>query len=408
MNNAKILLKLLKFYLDEEEFALDLSYEQLHSIMQDAITHQIHPIIYDVLSRLPQTEAIGHLLSEYKPVLLFASVRDIRSYELILQTLDRLYAENIDVIALKGLFIKSLYTKTEHRTMGDADVVILDISQLEKALMIFETAGYKTDAPNNDVYELKSEKGLIKIELHGCLKDATRKSTFTSDELHKLFGCCNPIWEECNGKRVLTIPHTGHFMYLLMHIAVHFMSGGFGFRQLLDIAIFAKIKQNDINWNEFSNAIERLGEAKFTYNIFMLLKNYLGVDVTPKLSFSTNSCADHSDELLEYIYNCGVFGRKGDENAFTNGIAGKIMSRNIVGKRAFFNLLFPRDVLKDQYSYALKYKILLPIAWTHRIFTFIKKELKKSSIKAHIDGLKKVDDRIRFVQKFDFDAKDDI
>ena len=62
-------------------------------------------------------------------------------------------------------------------------------------------------------------------------------------------------------------------------------------------------------------------------------------------------------------------------------------------------LIFPKpDVLQDDFAYAKKHHILLPIAWVHKWGRFVKNRLTGKSTSA-VNKLEEADSRIAIMQE---------
>ena len=346
--------------------------------------------------QLPKTDVADKILAETKAIIIRSATSQIVGYNNILTALKALYAEGIPVVVLKGTYLKSLYPEPEFRIMGDSDILISDEADLKKAFEIMKQLGYSKCQIAWDEVEF-SREGTVKFEVHKQL-DLARNRNLKTEVCFTDYSKC--LYEEIDNVNLLILPHTDNLVYLFTHMVSHFVGGGFGFRQVFDIALFVGKRGEFVEWKRFWENSKVLQLDKFACNIFMILKKYFGVDISSiQLPEDFN---DYSEELLERIYKNGVFGRGSKDSLYSNLMASGYVKGNIKSKNAFVNIintLFPAKLFEEKYQYTQKHRFLLPIAWTGRIFTFMRNRFKFSDMKYYFTNANAARAKIDLIDK---------
>lgn len=180
-------------------------------------------------------------------------------------------------------------------------------------------------------------------------------------------------------------------VHLIAHMAVHGLYNGFGIRQLLDLYLYSKRYEDNINWEKVSILLQETSLLNFSLNLYEAIRilfsyklkehNLLLLQGYKERVFFNNiyceknilNCSNineyYYDELIENILENGVFGKKNREDIFVNTV---INARGESNKLKYVRLIFPAaEVMKSKYKYAEKYIYLLPLAYGHRLINAI-------------------------------------
>ena len=393
MTNTEIIMRLLKFCFDGEKFILELADERLSELMTDAMAHQIHPLIYDALQHISDSD----ILKKYHSHMIATGVMETKTYFEVQKVLDALYEVNINAIAVKGAYLKTLYEVPEHRLMGDVDIVISDDAEYAQAENIFRSRGYDFVATYCNTTDF-SKPNAVNFEVHRQLIFGEKRGySVAGDTLNGY----RRVFEEVKDGCILTVDPTTHLLYLIDHMASHFAAGGCGFRQLYDVAIMTRAKQSEIDWERFWSQTSDLRLTSFIANIYKILQQYISLEAVPP-HLDEHFENDHSAQLLETLYKSGVFGRKNKTAMYSNLIASGHTKGAYKGKGVFLNLLntlFPLKLSEKRYVFAQKHPLLLPIAWIDRIFVFLRTRFHLSDIK-NVDW-KEARKKIRLIEELE-------
>lgn len=255
--------------------------------------------------------------------------------------LDRILNEfekqGIDCIPLKGSRTKSLYPKSELRTMGDLDLLYKP-EQTKEMKAVMETLGYRCDgeAAKHDHYQ----KGGIIVEMHKTLVSAKSEA----------FAYFLEIWERAipkDGKNYIhELTLEDHYLFTLYHLIEHFIRGGIGIRMVLDIYVISR--QPGFQREYVERELRKLGIERFEKKIRALANLWFeGKRDEENLEL---------EETAEYILNGGIFGNQ--ENDRQNNM---LMHKS---KATYLrDVIFPSyQTMKTVFPW-LRTPIFLPVAW---------------------------------------------
>lgn len=340
-------------------------------------------LVYYAIKKLGLCNKVDiDLLSKWKKKVFNLSLREKfqkRNIEIILSKFNE---NNINVIALKGTILKELYSNPDFRTMGDCDLLIKksDISICEKVLNFL---GYKKkEGADNHSIHRAFYKDNYSVELHWAL---VNKEYFNGSNKFE-----SSIWENIVPynvvhSKVYKLNHEYMIIHLIAHMAVHGLYNGFGIRQLLDLYLYSKRYEDNINWEKVSVLLQETSLLNFSLNLYEAIRvlfsyklkahNLLLLQGHKERVFFNNihceknplNCSNeyYYNELIENILENGVFGKKNREDIFVNTV---INARGESNKLKYARLIFPAaEVMKSKYKYAEKYTYLLPLAYGHRL-----------------------------------------
>ncbi len=210
-------------------------------------------------------------------------------------------------------------------------------------------------------------------------------------------------------------------VHLIAHMAVHGLYNWFGIRQLLDLYLYSKRYENNINWGKVSVLLQETSLLNFSLNLYeairvlfsyklkehnlLLLQGHKervffnDIDCEKNILNCSNINEYYYDELIENILENGVLGKKNRENIFINTV---INTRGESNKLKYARLIFPAaEVMKSKYKYAEKYTYLLPLAYGHRLINamFNRSFSVKDKYNFLFKTVKKVDNKEDLLKK---------
>lgn len=265
-----------------------------------------------------------------------------------LNKLRRIFTEEkIDFAPLKGSRIKNYFPKSEMRSMSDFDILFRP-EQIEKAkeIVIAEEYNFKTETDH--VFEF-SKNNYLNMELHKKLIPSTEAFGNYYKNCWQLF---HPVKPDSNE---YVMNPSDEYIFLFLHFTKHYINGGVGIRQLLDLWVFSQ--KEKINYKYVEKELFSLQLSTFWKNINQTLKVWLENE-TPN---------EKTDFITEFIFSSGVFG-----NHKNYLIANAIKSHenpDTAGKRRIIHLFFlPYSGMCIKYPILKKYPVLLPLYWIIRLF----------------------------------------
>ncbi len=277
--------------------------------------------------------------------------------------LAKIFDENeIWYMPLKGAILKDWYPKLGMRQMSDNDILI-DENARKKVRDIMTDLGFKIiKLPNVDEY---FKEPVYNFELHSDL--------FIQNSNSPEFNYYKNIKERLirNDEKTYGYHFSNEdfYIYLNAHEYKHFINGGTGVRSLLDTYIFLNELNDKLNWTYINEELIKLGISEYEEQ---------SRNLTMKL-FNSRTLTDDEEKQLDFYIFSGTYGTR--ENAINE----QISTLNITSKKSYlFRRLFPpMEHYKIYFSWAYKYKILLPLGWGFRVLrgAFKKHDMIKSEIK---------------------------
>ena len=152
-----------KLKIDKEQV---IDWENIISLSKN---HKVEGLVYSVIPNEIKESIPNELLNLWKKEVFISGLTQQRHMSEMENVLMEFNKANIDVLVLKGLVIRDLYTSPTLRTMSDGDLVVKKLD-LEKSKEILSSIGYtEYKQTPNDFMFIKS--GCLPIELHWDLAD---------------------------------------------------------------------------------------------------------------------------------------------------------------------------------------------------------------------------------------------
>lgn len=274
---------------------------------------------------------------------------------------------SISYVILKGSCAAIYYPQPIKRALGDIDILV-DPKHFESAKEKLETSGYlKTDIDDRHIHYKHHD---ATIELHK--RFATLNSAKQEELLDEWLYSAKPEVGRI-GKYSFPMPTDDlNGLVLLTHINQH-LEEGLGLRQILDWLLYVRHSLSDARWPSFKEKTDALGLTILAKTIAKFGQTYL------KINQDITWCLDADDKtverLLNYIIECGNFGRK---DASNNTMI-MIMSHGR-GIKGFFKNLQDRGI--KNWGSVQKHTWLKPFAWIYQLFRYIKKGIQKGGLKS--------------------------
>lgn len=324
--------------------SVPLDFDWKHAI-EVAKKHQILPILYYGIhnSGIKLEQQIQSEINAY--VYRSAAIDCKQSYEA--KELKSMFnSKKINFAMLKGAHLKEYFSESVMRSMSDLDIIICP-NQIGVAKSLLEAKGYIFVAETDHVIEMTKSDSLF-IELHKKLIPSNGSFGLYYENSWKFF---HPMKD--NSMEYMMSP-SDEYVFLFVHFTKHYISGGVGIRQMLDLWLFAE-KEKNINYTYVREQFELLGIAEFWKNICDTLKCWMSdFQTTEKIDFIT-----------DVIFRNGVFG---NHKSYLISTAIKSNKISAIGKMHRISRLFflPYSGMCVKYPVLKKLPILLPIFWIIR------------------------------------------
>lgn len=381
-------LSLLKSSLKNEKYDGEkIDFEDLVYIYKMSEIHHVVPMIYNAAYNEDFfKECDANFQAMFKSSAFRYIFSQIQRTNHFLEVYKKLSEKNIKILVFKGIIFRNMYNNPDDRISSDEDILIKK-EDYEKVKEFFLSEGFEFIDKGEECAYFSKSTGL-------CIEVST--SLFSHES--KAYGHLNKLFEDVFEKSIkinidkidiLTLSHEQHLIYIVFHNMKHFLTGGFGIRQVADFSKYIETYGEYINWEKFWSDLKDLNYDTFALNLIEISLKYLGFN-NDKITYPGNITSFdelknsqkyyiNSESLINDILDAGVFGASTMDRKHT-----ALMTLDAVEDKKKSNRLkavFPNvNYLKDNYTYLQKYPILLPVAWGQRILSYLKKNKTSSYI----------------------------
>ncbi|WP_128739123.1 nucleotidyltransferase domain-containing protein [Desulfocucumis palustris] len=302
--------------------------------------------------------------------------------------------KGIKCCVLKGEVLAELYHNPICRISSDTDILI-DKNLEKKTVNVLKQCLFEVEPRYPTSYHVCCYHSLAGvIELHLQLYDELfedvwfDKKTLNIEAYRQI--------KTSQGNYISTLGINDGLIFITLHLIKHFLHKGVGIRQLMDVLLYMSYYKNKIDWDRYDKLLKYLKYDKFMNNAIGIGIDYLGFDKNelPKSKYNDNIM----QKILIDMEMGGIYGKNEVErgefykiytkerfNRFKRGnyerYINSWMRPNIIKS------IFPNRInMITRYPCAKKYKLLLFIAWLHRLLNFILDVIKKKkNIKHYIE-----------------------
>ena len=381
-------LSLLKSSLKNEKYDGEkIDFEDLVYIYKMSEIHHVVPMIYNAAYNEDFfKECDANFQAMFKSSAFRYIFSQIQRTNHFLEVYKKLSEKNIKILVFKGIIFRNMYNNPDDRISSDEDILIKK-EDYEKVKEFFLSEGFEFIDKGEECAYFSKSTGL-------CIEVST--SLFSHES--KAYGHLNKLFEDVFEKSIkinidkidiLTLSHEQHLIYIVFHNMKHFLTGGFGIRQVADFSKYIETYGEYINWEKFWSDLKDFNYDTFALNLIEISLKYLGFN-DDKITYPDNITSFdelknsqkyyiNSESLINDILDAGVFGASTMDRKHT-----ALMTLDAVEDKKKSNRLkavFPNvNYLKDNYTYLQKYPILLPVAWGQRILSYLKKNKTSSYI----------------------------
>lgn len=399
--NVRFLAALRAALMGENAELEDLSREQWAALLHMAQVHKVLPLIWEAVHACPSLERLG----EGELMLLKRRVRR----QVVMQTLRtgeflalnrKLRAAGATPLVVKGLVCRGLYPQPDHRPSSDEDVLIPE-AQFTLCRGVMGSFGMeRVGEENPGAYEIPFRKtgSPLYIELHRHLFPP---ESAAYGDLNRFFAGVfdRAVEVEVQGSLVKTMAPTDHLFYLICHAFKHFLHGGFGIRQVCDIALFAQRYSDEICWQQVFANCEAIRGALFAGAIFTIGEKHLGIDrPAPWRGMDIDEAPMLADLLSGGLYGDASLSRKHSSHITLDAVAAQKQGKK--SKHAVLSSAFPSaDKLSGKYPYLKEKPYLLPLAWSQRLWRY-SRETRETRDNSAAQALKIGADRVELMRRY--------
>ncbi|MGN1419665.1 MAG: nucleotidyltransferase family protein, partial [Acutalibacteraceae bacterium] len=280
-------------------------------------------------------------------------------------------AQRLGAVCVKGIILRSFWKEPDLRTSCDEDIILAE-NCFEEFAKELEQNGFALE---------KNENGQMRFAdtLTPLILEVSAKPFCESGELGKELDSIfapfrsHVVRQSVNRTALLTLDADYHLLYLICHAFKHFIRGGVGIRQICDILIFSKAKNDEIHYDFIFEKLEGIRAELFAASVFETGFQYLGFD-RADFSFDFSVYEPDCDAFADDILDAGIFGNSDKDRlhsaqlTYDYAVSGK-------KKLPLFRRVFPeKEVIYSAYPKAEKHKSL----YLYYCFARLKAYLKEN------------------------------
>lgn len=359
----------------------DVTSQDVASLLVLASKQNVLPMVYEgvyrneVFDELPVGDA-----RFFKNQVLAIVMRQVRKTSEFLALYKHFEENGLRPLVVKGIICRNLYPDPDSRPSGDEDLYVPE-DLFEASQKVLEDEGLSVaehiSEVTDDIYEIPyyNKKGTLLIELHKGLFDKDDAYSGMNELFYGVFD--EAVTVNIMGQEIRTMPPTKHMLFLVLHAYKHFLSGGFGLRQVCDMAMFANAYGSEIDWNMLFALCESVNGAVFARSLFEICILYLGMDMERTCyKEEYREKAQDPANLLKDILDAGIFGsadidRKHSSTMTIKAVEDDRSGEDVRKHKVLLRTAFPsKEAMMIRYPYVKKYPILLPFAWSDRLIKY--------------------------------------
>ena len=272
------------------------------------------------------------------------------------------YLESIGCwyMPLKGSLLQYDYPKFGMRQMSDNDI-LFDESMHRQVYEFMTGSGYEAVTYQQGKDDEYVKKPLYNIEMHRALFGNAlypELAEYFRDVKQRL------IKDEQN-RFGYHFSREDFYIYMVTHAYKHFIHGGIGIRNLLDVYVYDSKYGAEMDWEYLGRELGKLGAWEFDLSCRRLGKK-LFADPDAHREFSPEELA-----VLDNFFSSGTFGT--EQQAMEKRLKALSGDGKSGGKlRYVLQRLFPRlELLKERYHILYQHPWLAPVYYVIRLFSLI-------------------------------------
>lgn len=301
--------------------------------------------------QMPSDEFKKMFDSEFKRQLIIDS-NQLYEIELLTNAFEE---AGIDILLLKGTYMKNIYSSTVYRYMGDIDTYI-DYSNVDNANTVLINLGYKIYNSSADE-KIYIKNPFICLEEHFTLSDSEFK---VINDYYKTILKKSTLKNGYSHIYEMTIEDI--YIYLSVHAVHHYYYAGIAPRIFLDYYVFLEKYKDSLNMNYIEKVLKSFGYYEFNKKAVELAYKWFGKNGTG---------LDKNSNMDLFIASCNTYGT--DEHNV--GIRATKMTAE--GKspskiKFLMKQLFSKyGEIKEKFPILRKFPLLLPVIWVRYVVSKI-------------------------------------
>ncbi len=402
-NNTRNFMQILRYLLcSSEEIELPELDEPVDWGALEAISrrHNLFPLFHEAACHFPDYRNRSNYEDNINCVMSMIG-QQIKKTEIFLNLYRAFLKEDLHPIVMKGLICRQLYGKNaEKRPSGDEDILVRK-EDFYKVKAVMEAHGYVCSKPDVTPAQLEQlqDVGFYEDNIGFLIEVHTNIMGHTNEMRTKMGSCFENVFENARTVVIRDVPittmsHTEHFLFLVLHAFKHFSLSGVGVRQMLDILLYQRAYEKEIDWKIVKSALEQNHAIEYFGDLQSIGAEYLGFELQNQFAV----CDPKG--LLEDMMEVGVFGKQEDADMLAARINLNVMEHGKNRAFAWIRMGFPPvRYMINEAPYLEEKPWLLPVEWVKRWGRFFKRA-KKHGRGLMLDSVKKSRKRMELLKKY--------
>lgn len=370
------------------------------SMSNMAKVHNLFALFHEVAYQYPSYQSCAEYERNTQSALAIIA-QQVKKTESFLQLYREFLDNNLHPIVMKGIICRQLYGKyAEHRPSGDEDILVRK-EEFYEIKEFLEKRGYSCAGSEVTTAQLnQAEHVSFQNENRYCVEVHINLMGRRNDLRIKMGEVFQDVFEHTRIQKIKNVPmttmeHTEHYIYLIMHAFKHFIGSGVGLRQLIDVMMYQKHHEHELDWEKIEEALRECHADGYLGDIQELGVKYLGFD----FAYQLPACC--SETLLDDVIEVGAFGKSDRADLIATNInAGtmdqKSKSRIVTLIRAGFPSL---QQMAEWTPYLNEKPWMLPVEWVRRWERYFERT-KHYKGNLMIESYKRSQERMKLLKKY--------
>lgn len=382
------------------------------TIIRYARKSNVEGLLYEAVLKHPDLKAkLSEYSDEWREKRKMSFAVEYYKYAAIKRIMEEAEKEQVRLVFFKGMVLAELFPQFYLRPSTDTDIFVYERDKDRVAEILYRLGYVKSeDHSKANVPVFVSHKYKHVVEVHYSLWEDYEGKTIAALEAMELTSEQTLIDIVACKLKFSTFGHEQHFIYQMFHIIKHFITDSIGVRYLMDTTLFVNKYGQDIDFNRFWIAMEKLGYKRFCINLFNICVDYFNMDSKILQGMNIRDSETEQSLLLDMIHKGQLYETKTSPWQILGIMTPYLVGEEkvpVTGFKRKMKILFPSaHALPEKFAYAKNNKGLLPVAWAHKILDFIWRYKKYNKVHGDwYNGYEKLDAaeyRLDLIKKLGF------
>lgn len=326
--------------------------------------------------------------------------KNIQKIEFNKRIADNLKNMGIECCQLKGTVLARLYHTPEVRISSDTDILIKR-SDRKKVTDYLTSQGFDVEKYEKKDHHIKARHpvgGLLEVHV-AFHSHQTKDVVFAGKAEYK-----EPYIELPDG--VVTLSINDNLLFITCHLIKHLINDCVGIRQIMDLSLYMKKYEKEIDWEKYNSFLKELSYYEFIRVVKGIAVKYFGFEFNDAELEEEKMYCVFDDMKRGGIFSLEEKNRNHFYSKFTEiksnrGKSSFLLYKYINSEAGIINLIFPSvEYTSAHCAYVAKYPYLLPIAWVHRAVRIMLGKKPKTVKQEEINETEKmIERRMEMVRK---------